>query len=171
MGPALPRRRLGGDDILRRRRSGHLREDPDHPATPHHSTATVPPLDVFVHPGGDGTRGMLNDPDHLQWLREQRQHVPVMTSVCTGSTVFAATGLLHNRPATTNRTGLDQLTRLDDTIIVKPGHQYVDAGDIITAAGISAGIDMALHIVGRLTSPERARQVRDGIEYHPEPPH
>jgi len=105
---------------------------------------------------------------HLQWLREQRQHVPLMTSVCTGSTVFAAAGLLHDRAATTNRTALDQLTRIDETIIVKPGQQYVDDGDIITAAGISAGIDMALHIVGRLTTPERARQVRDGIEYHPE---
>lgn len=114
---------------------------------------------------------MLDDPDHLQWLREQRQHVPLMTSVCTGSTVFAAAGLLHERPATTNRTALDQFTRLDETIIVKPGQQYVDDGDIITAAGISAGIDMALHIVGRLATPERARQVRDGIEYHPEPPH
>jgi transcriptional regulator GlxA family with amidase domain len=138
---------------------------------PHHSTATVPPLDVFLHPGGDGTRGMLEDASHLQWLREQRQHVPLMTSVCTGSTVFAAAGLLHDRPATTNRTALDQLTRLDETIIVKPGQQYVDDGDIITAAGISAGIDMALHIVGRLTTLERSRQVRDGIEYYPELPH
>lgn len=136
----------------------------------HHSTATVPPLDVFLHPGGDGTRGMLDDAAHLQWLREQRQHVPLMTSVCTGSTVFAAAGLLHDRPATSNRTALDQLTHLDATIIVKAGQQYVDDGDIITAAGISAGIDMALHIVGRLTTPERARQVRDGIEYHPDPP-
>ncbi len=135
---------------------------------PHHSTATVPGLDVFLHPGGDGCQVLLSDPEHLQWLREQRQHVPLMTSVCTGSTVFAAAGLLHDRAATTNRTALDQLTRIDETIIVKPGQQYVDDGDIITAAGISAGIDMALHIVGRLTTPERARQVRDGIEYHPE---
>ena len=137
---------------------------------PHHSTATVPAMDVLVHPGGDGTNAMVQDRDTLRWLRELRHHVPLMTSVCTGSTVFAAAGLLHGRPATTNRTALDLLARLDDTIVVTPGRQYVDDGDIITAAGISAGIDMALHVVGRLAGVERAREVRAGIEYHPDPP-
>ncbi len=138
---------------------------------PHHSTATVPPLDVFLHPGGDGCKVLLSDPDHLQWLRDQRQQVPLLTSVCTGATVFAAAGLLKNRPATSNRNALQRLLELDPSITIKPGQRYVDDGDIITAAGISAGIDMALHIVGRLTTPDRARQVRDGIEYHPDPPH
>lgn len=135
----------------------------------HHSRANMPPLDVLLHPGGDGTKAMLKDADHLQWLREQRQQVALMTSVCTGSTVLAAAGLLRNRPATSNRNALDELVQLDKTITVQPGRRYVDDGDLITAAGISAGIDMALHIVARLTTPDRARQVRDGIEYHPDP--
>lgn len=138
---------------------------------PHHSTVTVPALDVLLHPGGDGTNAMLTDAAHLRWLRDQRARVPLMTSVCTGSTVFAAAGLLHGRPATSNRGALDQLREIDPTITPRPGERYVDDGDVITSAGISAGIDMALHIVSRLISPARARDVRMGIEYAPDPPH
>lgn len=134
---------------------------------PHHSAVTVPPLAVLLHPGGDGTQAMLTAPAHLQWLREQRETVPLVASVCTGSTVLAAAGLLRGRPATSNRGALAQLRDLDPTITVRPGERFVDDGDVITSAGISAGIDMALHIVGRLAGPMRAQQVRDGIEYTP----
>ena len=134
---------------------------------PHHSTATVPPLDVLLHPGGDGTQAMLTDRSHLDWLCDQRAQVPLVTSVCTGSTVLAAAGLLRGRPATSNRGALEQLRSIDPTITVRPGARFVDAGDVITSAGISAGIDMALHVVGRLAGPERAQQVREGIEYAP----
>jgi transcriptional regulator GlxA family with amidase domain len=137
----------------------------------HHSMANVPALEVLLHPGGDGTNTLLRDSAHLEWLREQRNHVPLMTSVCTGSTVFAAAGLLHRRPATSNRNALKQLRDIDPTITLKGEERYVDDGDVITSAGISAGIDMALHIVGRLSSAARARDVREGIEYNPEPPY
>ncbi|MFI9508143.1 DJ-1/PfpI family protein [Nocardia sp. NPDC052566] len=136
---------------------------------PHHSIASVPALDVLLHPGGDGTNAMLTDPDHLRWLCAQRAQVPLMASVCTGSTVFAAAGLLRGRPATSNRGAVVQLCEIDSTITACPGERYVDDGDVITSAGISAGIDMALHIVGRLAGPARAREVREGIEYAPDP--
>jgi len=138
---------------------------------PHHSFSTVPALDVLVHPGGDGHIAMLEDQDHLVWVREQKRRVPLMTSVCTGSMVFAAAGLLRGRPATSNRRSLDHMKSIDGTIDVRPGARFVDDGDVITAAGLSAGIDMALHVVGRLAGPERSRQVREGIEYEPDPPH
>jgi len=134
---------------------------------PHHSLATVPPLAVLVHPGGDGTEQMLEDYAHLRWLRDQRDQVPLITSVCTGSTVLAAAGLLQGRAATSNRNALSQLKEIDPTVAVRAGVRYVDDGDVITSAGISAGIDMALHIVSRLSSPQREQQVRDGIEYAP----
>jgi transcriptional regulator GlxA family with amidase domain len=137
---------------------------------PHHTVGSVPALDVLVHPGGDGHLEMLDDEAHLQWLREQRSRVPLMTSVCTGSVVFAAAGLLHGRPATSHRGSLDHMRTIDPTIEVRPGERFVDDGDVITASGLSAGIDMALHVVGRLVSPERARQVREGINYAPVPP-
>jgi transcriptional regulator GlxA family with amidase domain len=135
---------------------------------PHHSFATVPLLGVLVHPGGD-TDPLLEDSAHLRWLREQRARVPLMTSVCTGSTVFAAAGLLYGRPATSHHNAIHQLRQLDPTITPQPGQRYIDDGDIITAAGISAGIDMAFHIISRLASPDRARQIRAGIEYAPQP--
>jgi len=93
-----------------------------------------------------------------------------MTSVCTGSLVYAAAGLLTRRPATTHWASLDRLKELDPTIDVRADDRFVDDGDVITSAGVSAGIDMALHLVSRLASPERARQVRRGIQYDPQPP-
>jgi transcriptional regulator GlxA family with amidase domain len=134
---------------------------------PHHSIASAPALDVFLHPGGDGHLAMIEDEAHLGWLREQRSRVPLMTSVCTGSVVFAAAGLLRGRPATSHRNSLDHMVSIDPTIEPRPGVRFVDDGNLITASGLSAGIDMALHVVGRLAGPERARQVREGINYAP----
>lgn len=136
----------------------------------HHSFASAPPLDVLLHPGGRGTRRQLADAEHLDWVRGQRAAIPLMTSVCTGSLVFAAAGLLHARPATTHWASLDLLAELDPTIDVRRGERFVDDGDVVTAAGISAGIDMALHLVSRLAGGDRARQVRRGIQYDPAPP-
>jgi transcriptional regulator GlxA family with amidase domain len=135
----------------------------------HHSYASAPPLGVLLHPGGDGTNRLMSDPTHLSWLREQRERVPLLASVCTGSLVFAAAGLLAGRPATSNRNALGELAEIDPSIVVRPGERYVDAGNVITSAGISAGIDMALHIVARLAGPQRAQDVREGIEYDPRP--
>jgi transcriptional regulator GlxA family with amidase domain len=93
-----------------------------------------------------------------------------MTSVCTGSTVYADAGLLDGRPATTHWGSLERLATLGKDIRVDGESRFVDDGDVITAAGVSAGIDMALHLVKRLHSSERAREVRRYIQYDPEPP-
>lgn len=135
----------------------------------HHSFADAPPLAVLVHPGGQGTRAQLQDKRHLDWVREQRATVGLLTSVCTGSLVYAAAGLLHGRPATTHWAALDMLAELDATVDVRSDERFVDDGDMITSAGISAGIDMALHLVGRLAGADRAAQVRHGIAYEPAP--
>ena len=127
-------------------------------------------LDVLLHPGGMGTRPMLKDDDHLAWLRAQREQVPLLTSVCTGSLVYAAAGLLAGRPATTHWASLDLLAELDPTIEVRPDDRFVDDGDVITSAGVSAGIDMALHVLARLAGVDRARQIRRYIQYDPDPP-
>jgi transcriptional regulator GlxA family with amidase domain len=136
----------------------------------HYSFADAPPLEVLLHPGGRGTSRQLDDEAHLDWVRRQRADVALMTSVCTGSLVFAAAGLLRNRPATTYWSALDLLTELDPTIDVRRDQRFVDDGDVVTSAGVSAGIDLALHLVARLAGPERARQVRRGIQYDPAPP-
>lgn len=130
----------------------------------------APDVDVVVYPGGQGTRRQLDDPEVHEWVRAQQRAGALMTSVCTGALVYGAAGLLRNRPATTHWRSLDLLASLDDTIAVRGADRFVDDGDVITAAGVSAGIDMALHLVARLQSPERARQVRRQIQYDPEPP-
>lgn len=94
----------------------------------------------------------------------------LMTSVCTGSLVYAAAGILANRPATTHWSAMDLLQRLDGSIEPRPEDRFVDSGEVITASGVSAGIDMALHLVKRLHSEERAKQVKRDIQYDPEPP-
>lgn len=127
-------------------------------------------LDVVLVPGGQGTRELVGDAATHEWLRGLAGNGTLVTSVCTGSLVLAGAGLLRGRPATTWWGALDRLAALDETIEVRPGDRFVDSGEIVTAAGVSAGIDMALHLVARLHSPDRAREVRRYIQYDPEPP-
>jgi transcriptional regulator GlxA family with amidase domain len=134
------------------------------------ATDDAPSLEVLVYPGGQGTRRQLDDDAQLDWVREQRRRVPLMTSVCTGSPAYAAAGLLNGRPATTHWRSLDKLAELDSTIDVRRQDRFVDDGDIITSAGISAGTDMALHLVDRLAGRTRVEEVRRGIQYDPAPP-
>jgi transcriptional regulator GlxA family with amidase domain len=137
---------------------------------PDETWATAPPLDVLVYPGGRGTRVQLGDEAVRAWLRGIAASGALVTSVCTGSLVLADAGLLDGRPATTHWGSLELLPTLGRDLEVRPDDRFVDSGDVVTAAGVSAGIDMALHLVARLHSPERAREVRRYIQYDPEPP-
>lgn len=136
----------------------------------HHALADAPRLGVLVHPGGKGTRQLMRDEEHLAWVRTQRDQVPLMASVCTGSLVYAAAGLLRGRAATTYWAAFDELAAADPSIRPRPTDRYVDDGDVVTSAGVSAGIDLALYLVARLAGRERAQQVRRGIQYDPAPP-
>jgi transcriptional regulator GlxA family with amidase domain len=136
----------------------------------HHSRLEAPPLDIFLHPGGQGTRRLMRDESHLEWVRSLADRTELMTSVCTGSLVFASAGLLRNRRATTHWRSLDLLTELDPTIDVRGEDRWVDDGDIVTSSGVSAGIDMSLHLIRRLAGSERAREVKCEIQYAPAPP-
>jgi transcriptional regulator GlxA family with amidase domain len=133
-----------------------------------HDAGTV---DVFLMPGGRGTRALLtpDEPLHVA-LRAMAAAGTLMTSVCTGALVYAAAGLLRDRPATTYWSAFDELLALDPTIEPRPDDRFVDDGDVITAAGVSAGIDMALHLVARLAGVDAARATRRGIQYDPQPP-
>lgn len=128
------------------------------------------PLHVLVVPGGSGTRALMRDPELLGRLRATAARGTLMTSVCTGALVLAAAGLLAGRPATTHHEHLDELVAADPSVLVDPGARFVDDGDVVTSAGVSAGIDMALHLVARLESPAMARTVRTAIAYDPAPP-
>lgn len=137
---------------------------------PDHGAEDVGPLHVLVYPGGDGTRPLAADEEHLAWLRGVRATTPLVASVCTGARVLAAAGLLAGRPATTYWDAFDDIARIDPSVLLDPDARFVDDGDVVTAAGVSAGIDMALHLVARLESPAMARTVRRAIQYDPRPP-
>ena len=135
-----------------------------------HTWDTAPAADVILVPGGDGVNAKLEDQAFLERLRAYADRGTLVTSVCTGALALAAAGLLRDRPATTWWGRLDRLAELEPTVEVRPDDRFVDSGEIVTAAGVSAGLDMALHLVARLQSVERAREVRRYIQYDPEPP-
>jgi transcriptional regulator GlxA family with amidase domain len=128
------------------------------------------PVDLLVYPGGRGTRGQLGDEAIHAWLHRLRDAGTLLASVCTGSLVLADAGLLDGRPATTHWRSLDLLGELGRDIEVRRDDRFVDDGDVVTAAGVSAGIDAALHLVARLSSPQMARDVRRQAQYDPAPP-
>jgi transcriptional regulator GlxA family with amidase domain len=137
--------------------------------TPDIALDAAGPIDLLVYPGGFGTRRLMTDEPHLEWLRGQAAGT-LTTSVCTGSLVLASAGLLKGRPATTHWASLETLASIDATIEIRPDDRYVDSGDVVTASGVSAGIDMALHLVARLAGDDRAREIRRYIQYDPAPP-
>jgi transcriptional regulator GlxA family with amidase domain len=137
---------------------------------PHTTWDELPPPDVVVYPGGSGTEREMKDERVLDRLRGLAASPCLVTSVCTGSLVLAAAGLLRNRPATTHWRHLDRLVEIEPTVQLRPDDRFVDDGDIVTASGVSAGIDMALHLVARLHSVARGADVRRRMQYDPRPP-
>jgi len=123
--------------------------------------------DVLLVPGGEGNRPLLENEAVLSWLREIDKGTKWTTSVCTGSLVLGAAGLLEGKRATSHWLFLDRLREFGAEPV---GGRYVEDGKTITAAGVSAGIDMALHLVSREVGPEVAQAVQLGIEYDPQPP-
>jgi len=123
--------------------------------------------DIVVVPGGFGTRLLLEHEPLLSWLRSVHKTATWTTSVCTGSLLLAAAGLLDNAPATTHWLARDTLASLGARPVPD---RVVQHGKILTAAGVSSGIDMALRLVQLMHGDEAAQAVQLGIEYDPEPP-
>jgi putative intracellular protease/amidase len=130
--------------------------------------AAVPDPTVVIVPGGDApTIKAMGNPTIREYLRHAAQSAPVVGSVCTGALVLAAAGLLEGRQATTHWAYHRLLERLGATYVRQ---RWVEDGKFITSAGVSAGIDMALALVARLTDKATARMVQLAIEYDPHPP-
>lgn len=128
--------------------------------------ADLGPVDLFLHPGGQ-VGSLLDDEIFQQHLRE-RAASTLMTSVCNGALVYGKAGLLDGRPAATHWSAVEPLAELG--VNVDPDARFVDDGTVVTSAGVSAGIDMSLHLVKRLHSEEAAKLVRRYIQYEPAPP-
>jgi len=129
--------------------------------------AELPDPDVVVVPGGKGSRALMNDPDVLGWLRTANEGSTWTTSVCTGALVLGAAGILDGKRATTHWAYLERLQELGAEPVAE---RVVEDGKVITAAGVSAGIDMALGLAARIAGDEVAQAIQLGIEYDPDPP-
>ena len=136
--------------------------------TPRYSFQTSPPIDLLVVPGGYGTRALLRDRETLDWIRTTAATAKKVTSVCTGSLLLAQAGLLDGRRATTHWGALDLLQEISDAreadISIQRELRFVDDG-IITSAGVSAGIDMALHVVEQVCGASVAAETAHYMDY------
>ena len=132
-----------------------------------YSLAEINRADVLVVPGGFATRALEGDDDLLAWIRAIDATTTWTTSVCTGSMLLAAAGLLEGKEATSHWGSLE---RLRDYGAIPTARRVVEQGKLMTAAGVSAGIDMALTLAARIAGDEFAQAVQLGIEYDPQPP-
>jgi transcriptional regulator GlxA family with amidase domain len=130
-----------------------------------HSFAEAPACDVLLVPGGFGTRAAVGDLGFVTALRALAERTPVTTTVCTGSALLARTGLLDDRPATSNKIAWDWVVSQGPRVRWKRRARWVDDGAILTSSGVSAGIDMALALVARLNGRDMAVAAARNMEY------
>ena len=131
------------------------------------SLADTQPPEILLIPGGEGNRPLLGDEEVLDWVRAAHERTAWTTSVCTGSLVLGAAGLLDGVRATSHWAYLDRLAGYGAEAT---SERVVTDGKIVTAAGVSSGIDMALTLAAEIAGPEVAQAIQLGIEYDPEPP-
>ena len=138
--------------------------------TADHSFADAPDLDILLVPGGQGTRREVDNPAVIDWIRKVGEGCRWVTSVCTGALLLHEAGFARGKRVTTHWAFVETLRERGD-VTVLDGPRYVRDGNLVTAAGVSAGIDMALWLVGQLHSPDVARSVQRYIQYELSPPY
>ncbi len=138
---------------------------------PDHTFDDAPALDVVLVPGGQGSRSEMNNPAMLGFLQRVAPGCTWVTSVCTGSVVLAKAGLAKGCRITTHWGYIDEIRGHAGDSEVVENIRYVRDGKLVTAAGVSAGIDMSLWLVGQMFSPEHARQTQRFMQYDPVPPY
>ena len=134
-------------------------------AVPDYDFATCPPLDVLIVPGGPGERKEPDTPATLEFIRARARETKITASVCTGAFLLGKAGLLDDRRATTHFMSIMRMREMFPGVEVLQEVRYVDEGGVITSAGISAGIDMTLHILKRLLGEDAARAAARVMEY------
>ena len=136
---------------------------------PHYAIHDCPPPDILLVPGGWGTRALMNNAVVVGWIKAQAARVARLLSVCTGALVLARAGLLDGLRATTHHTAFDLLRKEAPTATIFENRRYVDNGKVVTSAGVSAGIDMALYIVWALLGDAAVQQTLREMEYRWQP--
>jgi transcriptional regulator GlxA family with amidase domain len=138
---------------------------------PDHDLGDAPELDVLLVPGGQGTRREVDNPVLIEWLEKRAPRCQWVTSVCTGALLLCRAGLAEGRRVTTHWAFVPELRERHPGTRVLEGVRYVRDGTLVTAAGVSAGIDMALWLAGQLWGVECARTTQRLMEYDPAPPY
>jgi transcriptional regulator GlxA family with amidase domain len=138
---------------------------------PHYSFVTAPPIDILLIPGGVGTRAQAGRSQVIAWIGKTAAAARWVASVCSGARLTLATGLAAGKRITTHWSVIDELRRDGRAAEVLDNVRFVRDGNLVSAAGVSAGIDMALWLVGQLADPAFAREVQKYIEYYPAPPY
>ncbi len=133
--------------------------------TPDYSFADHPPIDILVIPGGVGTRAEVTKPDVLDWVAKTQQNAKITMTVCSGARFPAALGLLDGLEMVTHHTVFGSIKKLAPLTIINPDKRFVDNGRIMTSGGISAGIDLSLHIVRKLCGDDIAKKTIKYMEY------
>ncbi len=134
---------------------------------PHHTIDDHPPLDILVVPGGPGTRQERCNDKLLDWIADQNSRTELTTSICTGAFLLAERGILDGRPATTHWASVEWMRDQYPAVDMRADARVIDSGHVVTSAGVSAGIDMALHVVARLHGTETAAWTARRMEYDP----
>jgi len=124
-----------------------------------------PQLDLVLVPGGFGTLAELNNPAMLDWLRNRAEKAEIVMSVCSGSAILAKAGLLDGRRATSNKQYFSLAAAQGPKVDWIKKARWVDDGNVVTSSGVSAGLDMALHVIERLYGTKTAESIADGTEY------
>jgi transcriptional regulator GlxA family with amidase domain len=137
---------------------------------PDYDFASAPLPDILVVPGSADPTPQLDRPDLLKWVENASRHCTWTTSVCTGAAILLAAGPAKGRRITSHWMMRDTLRAQHEATVID-NVRYVVDGHLVTSAGVSAGIDMALWLVGELRGPEHAREVQHTLEYYPEPPY
>lgn len=137
---------------------------------PDHTLDDHPPLDVLLVPGGQGTRREVSNPAVIDWIRKVSATAAWTTSVCTGALLLHEAGPARGRRVATRHDFEDTLQARGDVTVIRDARYVVD-GNLATSQGVSAGIDLALWLVGRLHGRDHARAVRHFIQYDPAPPY
>jgi transcriptional regulator GlxA family with amidase domain len=132
---------------------------------PTYTLDDCPQPDILLVPGGRGTRKEMNNTVLTDWIAGQFPKLELLLSVCTGALILAKAGLLEGLSATTHYAAMDELRAVAPNTTLSPDDRYVDNGKIITSAGISAGIDMSLHVVSRLLGAEKAAETARHMQY------
>ena len=138
--------------------------------TPHHAFDTAPKIDVLVIPGGNGSRAVIEDRPMLDWVAETAAGCQWVASVCTGARILVKSGVAKGKRITTYHSAVPELRAWNEATVLDDV-RFVRDGTVVSSAGVSAGIDMSLWLVGALCGPAFARQVQQGIEYFPAPPY